>query len=95
MAINMDLEKAYDMLNWDSIRFVLINFLFKMCNLIMKCITSKSFPILINGLNMAVFTLRDESDKVILDHHIYLFVYLTSPPFGYKVSNLALANDCL
>lgn len=75
MAINMDLEKAYDMLNWDSIRYVLIKFgfLFKRGNLIMECITSTSFPILINGLNMAIFTLRDESDKVILDHHIYLF----------------------
>lgn len=52
MGIKLDLEKAYDFLNWDYIRNVLQIFGLndKWVTLIMKCITSTSFSILINGV---------------------------------------------
>lgn len=51
MVIKLDLEKTYDFLNWDCIKGVLAKFSFNnhWIKLIMECITSTSFSILING----------------------------------------------
>lgn len=51
MAIKLDLEKAYDFLGCDYIKEVLSKFGFNdhWIKLIMECITSTSFSILING----------------------------------------------
>lgn len=51
MAIKLDLEKAYDFLNWDYIKQCLAHFGFdcKWIDLIMECITSVNFSLKING----------------------------------------------
>lgn len=51
IGIKLDLEKAYDCLNWEYMRFVLLKFGFeeRWVNLIMEYTMSTSFSILING----------------------------------------------
>lgn len=51
MAIKLDLEKAYDFLHWDYIKHCLAQFGFanNWIDLIMECITSVQFSLLING----------------------------------------------
>lgn len=51
MVLKLDLEKAYDLLNWDYIRCLLTNFGFSVTwvNLVMECISSMSFSVNING----------------------------------------------
>lgn len=51
VAIKIDLEKAYDFLNWDYIKYCLTRFGFhdRQTNIIMNCITSVSFSLLVNG----------------------------------------------
>lgn len=51
MAIKMDMAKAYDKLEWSFIRAVLCNFGFSnhFVKLIIECITSPTFSILLNG----------------------------------------------
>ena len=51
MAIKLDLEKAYDKLEWSFIRKMLIrfNFLENLIELIMSCISSVSTSLLFNG----------------------------------------------
>uniref|UniRef100_A0A803NT67 Reverse transcriptase domain-containing protein n=1 Tax=Cannabis sativa TaxID=3483 RepID=A0A803NT67_CANSA len=57
MAIKTDMSKAYDRLEWDFISHVLVanGFSSKVCNLIMQCITTVSFSILLNGAPLAPF----------------------------------------
>ena len=57
MAIKLDLQKAYDKVNWSFINVVLIKFGFNdvFINWIMECITSVSFEVLINGGNSESF----------------------------------------
>lgn len=51
MAIKLDLEKAYDLLDWRFIRGCLTQFGFSnaWCDRIMNCVSSTSFSLLING----------------------------------------------
>lgn len=51
MVIKMDMEKAYDIMDWNFIQQTLIGFCFpnNIINLIMNCITTIKFSILING----------------------------------------------
>jgi hypothetical protein len=51
MAIKLDLQKAYDKVNWSFLQTVLRNFGFKETFIawIMECVTSVSFKLLING----------------------------------------------
>lgn len=51
MAVKLHLEKAYDFLDWNYIKAVLSKFGFcgTWINLIMECITSVSFSVLVNG----------------------------------------------
>ena len=51
LAMKIDLQKAYDRVNWDFLRTVLKNFGFQevFVNWIMECVTTVSFSILING----------------------------------------------
>ena len=54
MAIKVDLEKAYDKIEWSFIRKVLINdnLPHKLADLIMSCVSSVSTSILFNGGNV-------------------------------------------
>ena len=51
MAIKIDLEKAYDKIEWSFIRemFLSLNFLISLVELIMSCLSSVSFSLLFNG----------------------------------------------
>ena len=55
MAIKVDLEKAYDRLEWNFIHKVLQAFR----KLIMSCISSRSISILFNGGAIETFSPRD------------------------------------
>lgn len=59
MVVKIDLEKAFDKLEWSFIHRTLtfFNFPSKMINLIMSCITSSSYTILVNGFKSESFIL--------------------------------------
>lgn len=51
MVLKLDLQKAYDCINWDLLRMILIQIGLgiDMTNWIMSCIVSSSFVVLLNG----------------------------------------------
>ena len=51
MAIKLDLQKAYDKMNWSFLKKVLLRFGFNetFTSWIMACVTTVSFEVLING----------------------------------------------
>lgn len=57
MALKIDLEKAFDRLEWSFIHRVLIwfNFLNDWIMLIMSCISSSNLSVLINGKKLDPF----------------------------------------
>nr|GEW43072.1 putative reverse transcriptase domain, reverse transcriptase zinc-binding domain protein [Tanacetum cinerariifolium] len=50
-AFKVDIQKAYDTVNWDFLRIILLGFGFhqKMVSWIMECVTSTSYSICVNG----------------------------------------------
>lgn len=67
MLIKLDLEKAFDCLEWSFIRMMLhsINLPSQLISLIMSCITSSSLSLLIMALQQIFFSLQEGLDKVI------------------------------
>ena len=57
MAIKVDLEKAYDKLEWSFIRETLLktNFPRELIELIMNCVSSTTTSMLFNGGNLEPF----------------------------------------
>ena len=57
MAIKIDLEKAYDRIEWNFIRemLTLFNFPENLIKLIMNCVTSVSTSLLLNGGSVEPF----------------------------------------
>ena len=57
MVVKIDLEKAYDRLEWSFIKMVLehIGFPPNIVNLIMSCVTSTTTAILFNGNKLDSF----------------------------------------
>lgn len=51
MAVKLDLQKAYDRINWSFIQTVLTNFSFDsgFIKWISACLSSVSFEVLVNG----------------------------------------------
>jgi hypothetical protein len=51
MVLKLDLQKAYDCINWDLLRMILIQIGLgvDMTNWIMSCVVSSSFVVLLNG----------------------------------------------
>jgi hypothetical protein len=65
IGLKTDMAKAYDRLEWKFIRATLeaMNFSHTMVNTIMKCVSTISFSILINGNPTTIFFLRGASDR--------------------------------
>ena len=57
MAIKIDLQKAYDRVNWNFLQAILKNFGFdeKFVNWILECVSTVSFELLINGGKIGQF----------------------------------------
>ncbi|XP_050242398.1 uncharacterized protein LOC126691394 [Quercus robur] len=75
MVVKIDLEKAYDCLEWSFIRMVLIHFGFpvNIIKLILSCVSTTSTSLLFNGSKLNPFVHQEELDKVIPFHPIYSF----------------------
>ncbi|XP_019258197.1 PREDICTED: uncharacterized protein LOC109236469 [Nicotiana attenuata] len=73
--MKIDLRKAYDMINWDSIEEALKGFGFpdSFTKLAMTCVTTTKFSIRINGESMATLKAGGGLGKGILSHPYYLF----------------------
>lgn len=56
-AFKVDIYKAYDSIEWDFVRRTLCSFGFPsyLINLIMECVTSPTFSVLINGVPQGFF----------------------------------------
>ena len=67
MAAKIDLDKAYDKLEWSFIKYTLLFYHFPtpIIDLIMACIASASISIIWNGKVSSTFTPSRASDKVI------------------------------
>ena len=74
MAIKIDLEKAYDRLEWHFIRDILLLYKFphQLVKLIMSCVSSSSISVLFNGGKLDPFCPPVELGKETL----YLLTYL-------------------
>jgi hypothetical protein len=57
LIVKLDLRKAYDYIDWDQLRLILlkIGLGLQMTNWIMSCVTSSSFAVLVNGEPMDFF----------------------------------------
>jgi hypothetical protein len=57
LILKLDLKKAYDCVNWDFLRLILIKTSFSLTstNWIMSCVVSSSFVVLINGETSTFF----------------------------------------
>jgi hypothetical protein len=66
--LKLDLEKAYDRLEWDFIREVLVFFKFptSFVNLVLECVSTSSFSILVNGVRWRLSNLLKALGKEIL-----------------------------
>ena len=74
--LKVDLEKAYDRLEWSFIREVLLffNFPSRLVDLILECVSSFSISILFNGGHLKVF----KPSRGIRQGDRYLPIYLSS-----------------
>ena len=92
MAIKIDLEKAYDRLEWHFIRDIL--YLFKLLEalikLIMSCIASSSISILVNGGKLDPF-LRSIGIQQGDPLSLYLFI-MCMEMLGFLISEKCEEN---
>ena len=59
-TIKVDLHKAFDSISWSFLRRVLVNFNFslKLVDLIVECVTTTRFSVLVNGAPDGYFERR-------------------------------------
>lgn len=60
VIIKMDMKKAYDSIDWSFLKMMLkaLKFLEKFIDLVMECVGTPKFSLLING-NLHVFFLKE------------------------------------
>lgn len=82
IILKLDLEKAFDCLEWSFAYRTLLYFKFppKITTLIMNCISSSNIVVLINGIQTSYFSPSQGIDRVIRCHPIFLFCVWTSNP---------------
>ena len=71
-AINLDMLKAYDRVEWHYLEAMLTRLGFgdRFIRLIMKCVTSVRFTIKVNGELLPFSTLQEGCARDVLSHHI-------------------------
>jgi hypothetical protein len=64
LVLKLDLKKAYDCINWDFLRLILIQSGFRMMvtNWLMSCVISASYAVLINGETSIIFPERQRAE---------------------------------
>ena len=75
MFLNLDMENAFDKMEWEFILSVMkqLGFNSSWLTWIRLCIFSSSFSILINGGPFGLFSPKEALDKVTLSHLSCLF----------------------
>ncbi|XP_043709024.1 uncharacterized protein LOC122658177 [Telopea speciosissima] len=88
LGIKLDMKKAYDRMEWPFIKESLIRmgFCVKWVELIMKCITSVSYSLLVNGVLSAIVAEAGQNQLV-----RGIWVRGRAPP----ISHLLFADECL
>ena len=77
MILKLDLKKAYDCINWDSLRLTLIQsgFSIPFTNYFLSYVTSANFAVLINGETSQMFKSgRGLSEGFSLSPLLFIFV---------------------
>jgi len=79
MAIKLDMEMAYDRMQWNFLEYILREYGFHQywISRIMACILWPSFAILVKALPWISFIQGSTFDKIVPSHHIFLFYVLT------------------
>lgn len=77
MVIKVDMKKAYDRVEWDTLKAVLLAHSFSedMCNVVLKCISSMHYSVLTNGFLTASLQDLVASAKEIRSHQLCLLLW--------------------
>ncbi|KAA3488883.1 reverse transcriptase [Gossypium australe] len=87
MAVKLDMSKAYDRVEWDFVKQVMrkMGFADSWIDLIMKCITTASYAVVINGLSVLMRLAKKSG----------LVKGAKASRRGPEISHLLFADDCI
>jgi len=89
VALKLDISKAYDRLDWDNLREIMIQMGFSSCwvNWIMLCVETVDYSVLVNGASVGPIVPGRGLFKVIPSHLICSsFVLKVFPPLFVKLN---------